>query len=220
MTKLRTYIVASIMVALPVFAHAADIIAPPTDELPMSCKQAADSITSLPVGLLSSIGVVESGHIDEDGKTRAWTYTVDVDGNGYWFTNMADAIQFTQNAIAENDKSIDVGCFQVNLQAHPTAFSSLQEAFSPQANANYAAMYLSQLYNEYGNWSKAVGAYHSGNELIAAPYINAVMSVWNGNDRQHYISVNDIQRFTGQWVAMNMMTSAATIQVFYGHSGN
>ena len=35
-------------------------------------------------------------------------------------------------------KVIDVGCFQVDLFYHPYAFTSLEEAFDPDANARAA----------------------------------------------------------------------------------
>lgn len=221
MSRLHKHILAGTLLAIqPSFAIAGN--AEPTFSTPISCEQAASNISSLPSGLLGSIGLVESGHVDEDGRTRPWPYTVDVNGNGYWFTNADAAIQFTENAIQHNAKSIDVGCFQVNLQAHPQAFSSLQEAFSPQENANYAAKYLNQLYQQYGNWSKAVGAYHSANSYFAEPYIKSVMSVWNGSPEQgYYISLNNTQqRFTGQWVAMNQSDSYPDVQVFYRRVNN
>lgn len=189
---------------------------------PVSCELAASNISTIPSGLLGSIGLVESGHIDEDGHVRAWPYTVDVDGNGYWFVNAAAAIRFTENAIQNNYRSIDVGCFQINLQSHPNAFASLQAAFSPKDNAEYAAKYLQILYNQYGNWAEAVGAYHSGNVLRAAAYLKAVMATWNGqSEQQTYFSFNNIQQnFTGQWVAMNQYRSSSNVRVFYGISRN
>ena len=37
---------------------------------------------------------------------------------------------------------MDVGCMQVNLYHHAHAFSSLDNAFDPQSNVDYAARFL------------------------------------------------------------------------------
>ena len=47
-------------------------------------------------------------------------------------------------------RSIDIGCAQVNLMHHPDAFASLEQAFDPMANADYAARFLKQLHDTHG----------------------------------------------------------------------
>ncbi|MEJ1977686.1 MAG: transglycosylase SLT domain-containing protein [Acetobacteraceae bacterium] len=44
---------------------------------------------------------------------------------------------------------------------HPDAFATLDEAFDPQANAQYAAVFLQRLHVMTGDWSAAAAAYHS-----------------------------------------------------------
>jgi len=60
---------------------------------------------------------------------------------------------------ASGVRSIDVGCMQVNLMYHPSAFASLDEAFDPGANAQYAARFLNALYRASGSWVQATAAY-------------------------------------------------------------
>ena len=48
--------------------------------------------------------------------------------------------------------NIDVGCFQINLQHHPSAFTDLNQAFDPTANAQYAARFLTGLRSRLGSW--------------------------------------------------------------------
>jgi hypothetical protein len=62
---------------------------------------------------------------------------------------------------ARGMRSIDVGCMQVNLLHHPKAFSGLDEAFDPVANARYAVRFLSALYQQAKDWHLATAWYHS-----------------------------------------------------------
>ena len=62
---------------------------------------------------------------------------------------------------AKGVRSIDVGCMQVNLLHHPAAFPDLDTAFDPQANAVYAARFLTALYGQTRDWSLATAMYHS-----------------------------------------------------------
>jgi hypothetical protein len=76
---------------------------------------------------------------------------------------------------------IDVGCMQVNLQFHPNAFRSLEEAFDPTANVAYAAGFLQQLGAETnGDWNLATGFYHSHTPELAAAYRNRVAETGAG----------------------------------------
>ena len=74
---------------------------------------------------------------------------------------------------------IDVGCLQVDLTLHPRAFASLDEAFDPVANADYAARYLTSLYRDEAghNWDVAVGLYHSHTASLAADYRDRIAMV-------------------------------------------
>ncbi len=42
--------------------------------------------------------------------------------------------------------------------------------FDPVANARYAARFLAELHAEFGDWSQAVGAYHSRTQVHAQRY--------------------------------------------------
>ena len=70
---------------------------------------------------------------------------------------------------------------QVNLQMHPDAFASLDAAFDPAANADYAARYLRELHAEAnGDWNVAVGLYHSHTPYLAAEYRDRVAQMGAG----------------------------------------
>jgi hypothetical protein len=74
---------------------------------------------------------------------------------------------------------------QVDLHYHPHAFASLEEAFAPAANADYAARLLLDLYRGEagGSWDIAVGLYHSHTSLFAAAYRDRVALI--GADLLH-----------------------------------
>ncbi len=147
-----------------------------------AAAQAAEAKFGLPHGLLDSIAKAESGRpITGLRDVRAWPWTIDADGRGLFLDSKAAAIAWVQGAQARGARFIDVGCLQVDLPMHPGAFGSLDEAFDPAANADYAARYLRSLYTEaHGDWNVAVGLYHSHTPDLAAEYRNRVAAVGAG----------------------------------------
>ena len=132
---------------------------------------------NLPPGLLAAIGVVESGRV-EKGHLAAWPFSLNAGGVGHQYGTAADAIAQVGAWQADGIRSIDVGCFQVNLMYHPNAFHSLEEAFDPAANAREAAHFLHDLYAATGDWEAAAARYHSSNPPIGQPYARTVMAAW------------------------------------------
>lgn len=104
------------------------------------------------------------------GITWPWTITVNPSGKGYYFKNKSEAIKFAKAQLASGKGSIDVGCMQINLKYHPDAFTSVEQAFSPRRNIAYGAKFLKEKYEHYGDWQKAIGAYHSGSADRASAY--------------------------------------------------
>lgn len=134
----------------------------------------------IPHDLLAAIGLVETGRRDpRTGHVAPWPWSVDVDGQGAFYATREEAIGAVRAAQARGIRSIDVGCLQVNLLHHPTAFPDLQTAFDPLANAAYAARFLNQLFSETGAWPKAAGMYHSATPELGIPYQEKVMAVWH-----------------------------------------
>lgn len=136
----------------------------------------------LPRGLLGAIAKVESGRpVTGLRDIRAWPWTIDADGKGLFLDSKAAAIAWVQQARSRKVRFIDVGCMQVDLQIHPGAFATLDEAFDPAKNTDYAARYLLSLYAEAGHdWDVAVGLYHSHTPDLAAEYRNRVAAVGAG----------------------------------------
>jgi hypothetical protein len=162
----------------------------------------AEKRYQLPHQLLTSIARVESGRpITSLADTRPWPWTIDADGMGLFVDSKAAAIAWMK-AQAANHNFVDVGCMQVDLYYHPHAFASLEEAFDPVANADYAARLLLELYRGEagGSWDLAVGLYHSHTSLLAAEYRDRVAmvgaDVLHGNLRSVPLYVRAIHQGT------------------------
>ena len=152
---------------------------------PSICTQAiaaVETTAGLPPGLLMAIGFNEAGRRVE-GRATIWPWTVNVAGKGYYFPSKAEAIAFVREQQAAGQRSMDVGCLQVNLRWHPDAFADLGEAFDPKRNATYAASFLRRLKDaaEEGEagWATAVGRYHSATPERAAGYRANVQRYWD-----------------------------------------
>jgi soluble lytic murein transglycosylase-like protein len=180
-----------ICAALPLAAARAQTVitataAPPAAVGPeaASCTlagAAAEQAAALPANMLVSIGMIESGRADPlTGKIQPWPWTVNADGAGHYFDSKDDAIAFTRLAESSGAQDVDVGCFQISLQNHPDAFASLDAAFDPAANANYAALYLSELKAQTGSWNAAIADYHSADPTYGVPYQERVLAAWHG----------------------------------------
>jgi hypothetical protein len=153
----------------------------------MLCRSAiasAESGLRIPDLFLSAIGRVESGRaLPTTGQVAPWPWTVDAEGQGRCDATKAEAVAAVQALQARGVRSIDVGCLQVNLLQHPDAFGSLEDAFDPQINANYAARLLSSLFVQTGSWPLAAAAYHSQTESLGVPYQQKVLAAWAMPDR-------------------------------------
>ena len=164
--------------ARPVVRPVAPGAAPPS---PVArCRAAiatAEREAGIPPGLLGAIGRVESGRTDPaTGETGPWPWTMNTEGAGRFFPSAAEAIAHLRQVRAGGARSVDVGCMQINLLAHPNAFPTPEDGFDPLLNARYAARFLRDLHAERGDWMVAAGHYHSRTPERAEAYRNAVLS--------------------------------------------
>ncbi len=150
----------------------------PPSALCRSAIASAERAYGIPDRLMQAIGVVESGRADERGGVTAWPWTINVEGVGYIFDTKQEAVDAVNTHRARGARSIDVGCMQVNLMHHGDAFSSLEQAFDPVANARYAAEFLQKLLAQTGSWPRAAAGYHSMTPDIGADYGRKVLAVW------------------------------------------
>ena len=174
---------------LSVTALRAEPIATPplTQPVGLLCRQAiamAARAHGVPASLMAAVGRVESGRRDPvSGGWHPWPWTVDADGQGTFYDTKAQAIAAVRALQAHGGHSIDVGCMQVNLQHHPEAFASLEQAFDPMANADYAARFLVELRGQTGSWPAATAMYHSATPALGDAYEQKVMAAWPEEQR-------------------------------------
>jgi soluble lytic murein transglycosylase-like protein len=144
-----------------------------------ACRRAiatAEPGSGVPAGLLGAIALVESGRSDpRSGRVEPWPWTWNVEGEGHTAPTREAAVAEVSALLAQGRRSIDVGCMQVNLLYHPTAFPKLEEAFDPMVNVRYAASFLKELQARTGNWAQAVANYHSGEAEHGLAYQRQVL---------------------------------------------
>lgn len=136
------------------------------------CDLAAEQVSresGVPRSVLRAITLTETGRT-RNGSFRPWPWTVNMEGKGIWFPTRRDAQAYVDLNFERGARSFDVGCFQINYRWHGDAFASLEEMFDPLVNTRYAARFLGELFGEFGDWSKAAGAYHSRTPLHANRY--------------------------------------------------
>lgn len=160
------------------FAGAALAAAAPAAASPCaSAALRAEAMWGVPPRLLLAIGVVESG-LDPSA--------INAEGAALRPSSPAEAAERVRALRADGVRSIDVGCFQVNLKWHPQAFATLEQAFAPDTNAQYAARHLVDLYGTAGSWTAAVGLYHSADpqrqDVYRAKVAAAVRALRDGLD--------------------------------------
>jgi hypothetical protein len=154
------------------------------DDPHLVCDRAAaqaERIWNLPPGLLAAIGTVESGRPDATGSyRRGWPWSLNADGVSYFASTKTEAISTVRALQARGARYVDVGCFQVDLFYHPGAFSSLEQAFDPDANARAASGILSFARLGASGWDHAIGAYHSASLLRGGWYLQRVLEALPG----------------------------------------
>jgi hypothetical protein len=168
------------------------VLADPNPALPLTTNQmcrsaiaAAERAHGIPPHLLAAIARVESGRRDEgSGTFNPWPWTINMDGQGTFYDNKAQAVAAAATMRPRVTKSIDVGCMQISLTQHPDAFSDLNQAFDPASNADYGARFLVQLYGKTNSWPKAVELYHSATPQIGQDYGRLVSAAWPEEQKQ------------------------------------
>jgi hypothetical protein len=105
----------------------------------------------IPNGLLLAIANVES-------TKRPWA--VNNFKESRYFKSQNEAIQYIRTLKESEQSSISVGFMQVNWMVHKNNFNSLEEAFTPFHNIEFAAKLLVSLHLRFGSWERAVMWYN------------------------------------------------------------
>ncbi|WP_341212440.1 lytic transglycosylase domain-containing protein [uncultured Limimaricola sp.] len=127
----------------------------------------------IPGNLLLAIGIQEAG-VTRGGHLTIWPWAVNAAGEGRLFESRDAALGWIAERRASGIESIDVGCMQINLRWHPDAFADARQGFDPAQNVDYAARFLRGLFDEFGDWTAAAGAYHSRTPEAQGIYLAAL----------------------------------------------
>lgn len=158
---------------------------PPPPDAGLLCRQAIRQVereAALPPGLLTAIGLVESGRADSRGNLTPWAWALRAGGQGAYHTTRQDAERELREHRTAGRLSVDVGCLQVNLLHHPDAFPTPEAALDPLTNVRYAARFLVRLHDQFGDWPSAVAAYHSRTPARGDAYRARVKAAWPGGE--------------------------------------
>ncbi|MFV0474980.1 MAG: lytic transglycosylase domain-containing protein, partial [Pikeienuella sp.] len=115
------------------------------EEVAAICDAAAGAAPGgVPAASLRALTRTETGR-RVGGALLPWPWTVNMEGEGFWFDTREEALAFVRARHAAGARSFDMGCFQINFRWHGEAFDSLDAMFEPSLNAAYAARFLNEL---------------------------------------------------------------------------
>lgn len=147
-----------------------------------ACEEAIATVeggSGLPGGLLNAIARAESGRYEvATRRTSPWPWAINAAGASFYPSTLQAAVTLVRELRLRGVRSVDVGCMQINLQHHPQAFASLEEAFEPRVNVAYAVRFLLELYGRRGDWPSAVAHYHSADSTRGEIYLRRVGLAW------------------------------------------
>jgi len=170
--------VVTVSVVLALSAPLSVTAAPDTSrQCDLAAANAAER-SGVPIDILLAITRVETGRGGPD--LSPWPWALNADGQGTWYDTKEEAVAAATSHLTDGTGTFDVGCFQLNIRWHGENFTDLADMFDPEENANHAATFLMELYQESADWSEAVSAYHSRTEPLAEAYLEKVKAVLNG----------------------------------------
>lgn len=120
----------------------------------------------IPRGLLLAIALVESG-----GSGTPQAFALNVRGRSVVARNTREAAKFLRDGKGKVRDNVYVGCMQLSLEHHRSAFQPVERIAEPTANIVYAGRLLTRLRAERGSWSEAVGFYNGGGERQRSAYM-------------------------------------------------
>ena len=122
--------------------------------------------TSVDPKVLAGIALNESAY-----NGRAWPWTLNVAGRGFFFRTREDAYGAMRALIAAGRSDFDVGIMQINWRYHHQRFASPWDALSPATNVRVAESILNENYQSTRSVAKAIAYYHSANPAPGSAYL-------------------------------------------------
>lgn len=116
--------------------------------------------------VLAGIALNESGL-----NGRAWPWTLNIAGRGFFFKTREDAYRVVQSLIAHDRSDFDVGIMQINWGYHARRFASPWDALAPATSIRVAEEILNENYSKTHSVAKAIAYYHSANPVPGQAYL-------------------------------------------------
>jgi len=129
----------------------------------------AEETYGLPKGLLRAVSLTESGVPLDDGTTGPWPWSINVSagqyGKDYRFDTREEAVAFAKSV---KQRSIDLGCLQLNRRWDSYPIESDDSRIDPHNNVFWTAYLLATFHKNSGSWGVAVAEYHAGERAPGA----------------------------------------------------
>ena len=122
--------------------------------------------TSVDPKILAGIALNESAY-----NGRAWPWTLNVAGRGFFFRTREDAYRAVCYLINNGRSDFDLGILQINWRYHGKRFASPWDALAPATNIRVAEDILNENYRLTHSAVKAVAYYHSANPAPGREYV-------------------------------------------------
>jgi hypothetical protein len=143
---------------------------------------------NMPIKLLNALSIADAGRWNRvKQETIAWPWTFSINGWKFFFETKQKAVREVQDLLGEGWRNILVGCLQVNIDKHGSAFFDLNEAFDPRSNAYFAANYIKNIYKKELGWLNAIKEYHPNNFLEDPDYTKKLQHLWSRKEEQQKI---------------------------------
>lgn len=122
--------------------------------------------TSVDPKILAGIALNESAY-----NGRAWPWTLNVAGRGFFFRTRDDAYRAVRYLISNGRSNFDIGLMQVNWGYHSKRFTNAWDALAPATNIRVAEDILNENYRLTHSAVKAVAYYHSATPAPGREYL-------------------------------------------------
>jgi hypothetical protein len=134
----------------------------------------------IPDRIFYAVALAESGRaLSSDGVRRPWPWTLNVGGDGYYYSTRIEAWQALRDWLDQGKRSIDVGLMQVNWRYHQARLGDPWQALDPYHNLRVGAGILQDCYATEHDWWASVGCYHApANPERASRYRRRVKYQW------------------------------------------
>jgi hypothetical protein len=153
-----------------------------SEAVPAAYRHVA-AIHGIPTDLFYAVALTESSRTVEGSLRRPWPWTLNIGGEGHFFTSRVEAWLALDASLRDGQQSVDIGLMQVNWRYHRTRLKSSWLALEPYRNLGVAAEILRDCYRQRRDWWASVGCYHApADEQRAERYRNRVMVHWRQLD--------------------------------------